>query len=83
MAYEHTTKLYLHLWYALTSQHSLKSPIIDLFFQCLFEPRVIEFDQKRAGCRPFSLPDVTDEIVGQTADHVVSIPESIDAHCKS
>ncbi|THG98270.1 hypothetical protein EW026_g3894 [Hermanssonia centrifuga] len=37
---------------------------------CLFEPRVIEFDQKRAGCRPFSLPDVTDEIVEQTADHV-------------
>ena len=40
--------------------------------QCLFEPRVIEFDQKRGGAKPFSSPDVTDEIVEQVADHVVS-----------
>lgn len=36
---------------------------------CLFEPRVIEFEQKRAGMRPFGSPDVSDEILEQTADH--------------
>ncbi|KIP07419.1 hypothetical protein PHLGIDRAFT_127629 [Phlebiopsis gigantea 11061_1 CR5-6] len=36
---------------------------------CLFEPRVIEFEQKRRGQRPYSSPDVTDEIVEQIADH--------------
>ncbi|KAI0772590.1 actin-like ATPase domain-containing protein [Irpex lacteus] len=37
---------------------------------CLFEPRVIEFDQKRKGTHPFSSPDVTDEIVEQISDHI-------------
>ncbi|GJE93211.1 actin-like ATPase domain-containing protein [Phanerochaete sordida] len=36
---------------------------------CLFEPRVIEFEQKRAGMRPFESPDVSDEILEQAADH--------------
>ncbi|KAJ3522623.1 hypothetical protein NM688_g8848 [Phlebia brevispora] len=43
---------------------------------CLFEPRVIEFEQKRAGARPFCPAEVTDEIVEQTADHVVSFLDS-------
>ena len=34
----------------------------------------MEFDRKRKGLRPASLPDVTDEIVEQTSDHVVSGP---------
>ena len=41
-------------------------------FQCLFEPRVIEFDQKRAGMRPIVHPDVTEDIVEQLSDHFVS-----------
>ncbi|KZT69246.1 actin-like ATPase domain-containing protein [Daedalea quercina L-15889] len=36
---------------------------------CLFEPRVIEFDQKRAGMRPIAHPDVTEDIVEQLSDH--------------
>ena len=40
--------------------------------QCLFEPRVIEFNQKRNGVRAFSSPDVSDEIVEQLSDHIVS-----------
>ncbi|KAI0692449.1 actin-like ATPase domain-containing protein [Cytidiella melzeri] len=37
---------------------------------CMFEPRVVEFDQKRLGTHPFSSPDVTDEIVEQIGDHI-------------
>ncbi|KAI0343316.1 actin-like ATPase domain-containing protein [Trametopsis cervina] len=37
---------------------------------CLFEPRVIEFEQKRTDTRGFSSPDVTDEIVEQIGDHI-------------
>ena len=33
---------------------------------------MIEFDQKRAGIRPFESPDVSDEILEQAADHYVS-----------
>ncbi|CAL1714580.1 unnamed protein product [Somion occarium] len=36
---------------------------------CLFEPRVIEFDNKRAGKGPIPSIDVTEEIVEQTSDH--------------
>ncbi|TFY69107.1 hypothetical protein EVJ58_g619 [Rhodofomes roseus] len=36
---------------------------------CLFEPRVIEFDQKRAAMRPIAHPDVTEDIVEQLSDH--------------
>ncbi|KAI0923712.1 hypothetical protein AcV5_009185 [Taiwanofungus camphoratus] len=36
---------------------------------CLFEPRVIEFDQKRVGTRPISHPDVSGDIVEQVSDH--------------
>ncbi|OCH96264.1 actin-like ATPase domain-containing protein [Obba rivulosa] len=37
---------------------------------CLFEPRVIEFDQKREGFRPVSHPDVTEGLIEQTSDYV-------------
>lgn len=40
--------------------------------QCVFEPRVIEFDRKRVGLRPMLSTDVTEEIVENQADHVVS-----------
>ncbi|EKM50060.1 uncharacterized protein PHACADRAFT_264564 [Phanerochaete carnosa HHB-10118-sp] len=36
---------------------------------CLFEPRVIEFEQKRTGTRPYASLEVTDEILEQAADH--------------
>ncbi|KAH9926941.1 actin-like ATPase domain-containing protein [Fomitopsis serialis] len=36
---------------------------------CLFEPRVIEFDQKRAGMRPIAHPDVTEDIVEQPLEY--------------
>ncbi|CCM00587.1 uncharacterized protein FIBRA_02623 [Fibroporia radiculosa] len=36
---------------------------------CLFEPRVIEFDQKRQGMSSVSHPDVTEDIVEQSSDH--------------
>ncbi|TFK75011.1 actin-like ATPase domain-containing protein [Pluteus cervinus] len=38
---------------------------------CLFEPRVIEFNRKRAGLRPYS-SDVTDEIIEHQGDHVTN-----------
>ena len=41
------------------------------FSQCLFEPRIVEFDKKRVGLRPASHPDVTDEIVEYIADRLV------------
>ncbi|KAF8347832.1 hypothetical protein F5887DRAFT_1258760 [Amanita rubescens] len=37
---------------------------------CLFEPRFIEYDRKRIGLRPTACPDVTDEIIDQTGDHL-------------
>ena len=41
----------------------------DLSFQCLFEPRVIEFEQKRAGMRFLTrAPDMAEEMVEQSAD---------------
>ncbi|KAH8093819.1 actin-like ATPase domain-containing protein [Cristinia sonorae] len=39
---------------------------------CLFEPRVIEFDNKRAGLRPMTGPGVTGDIVDQPTDHVTN-----------
>lgn len=47
------------------------------YSQCLFEPRVIEFNQKRSGSHPFSSPDVTDEIVEQIGDHIVRTTASL------
>ncbi|KZT10183.1 actin-like ATPase domain-containing protein [Laetiporus sulphureus 93-53] len=35
---------------------------------CLFEPRVIEFDNKRLGMRPFSNPDVSEDIIESISD---------------
>lgn len=40
--------------------------------QCLFEPRVIEFDSKRLGLRPYST-DVVEEIIEQHGDQVVRL----------
>ncbi|GBE86660.1 hypothetical protein SCP_0905400 [Sparassis crispa] len=37
---------------------------------CLFEPRVIEFEQKRTGMRPTSHKDITDNLSEQVNDHV-------------
>lgn len=39
---------------------------------CLFEPRVIEFEARRSGLRPFSHPDVTDEVLDRVQDGVTS-----------
>ena len=39
--------------------------------QCLFEPRVIEFDHKRENFHPIG-QNVTEEITGQNGDAVVS-----------
>lgn len=44
----------------------------EMSWQCLFEPRVIEFDQKRVGLNPVARQNVTDEIVEQITEHVVS-----------
>ena len=43
--------------------------LLDL--QCLFEPRVIEFDHKRENFHPIG-QNVTEEITGHTGDAVVS-----------
>ena len=40
--------------------------------QCIFEPRVIDFDRKRIGMRAISHPDVTEEIIEHATDQVVS-----------
>ena len=39
--------------------------------QCLFEPRVIEFDHKRENFHPIG-QNVTEEITGHNGDAVVS-----------
>ncbi|TCD69619.1 actin-like protein arp8 [Steccherinum ochraceum] len=39
---------------------------------CLFEPRVIEFDNKRLNMRPVARPDVTAEVLDQPTDHVTN-----------
>ena len=39
--------------------------------QCLFEPRVIEYDRKRIGLRLTTCPDVTDEIIDPAGDNPV------------
>ena len=44
---------------------------ISLDLQCLFEPRVIEFDNKRNNFRPIG-QNVTEEILGHQGDIVVS-----------
>src|ERR1700735_3169203 len=43
-----------------------------LDFQCLFEPRVIEFDNKRENLHPIG-HNVTEEIIGHHGDVVVSV----------
>ena len=40
-----------------------------ILIQCLFEPRVIEFDQKRTGMRFLTrAPDMAEEMVEQSSD---------------
>ena len=46
-------------------------PIYQLDFQCLFEPRVIEFDHKRENFHPIG-QNVTEEITGHQGEAVVS-----------
>jgi actin-related protein 8 len=41
--------------------------------QCIFEPRVIEFDRKRMGTRAISNSEVTEEIIEHATDRVVSL----------
>jgi actin-related protein 8 len=41
--------------------------------QCIFEPRVIEFDRKRMGTRVISNSEVTEEIIEHATDRVVSL----------
>jgi actin-related protein 8 len=43
-----------------------------LVLQCLFEPRVIEFDNKQENLHPIG-HNVTEEIIGQQGDVVVSV----------
>lgn len=46
---------------------------ITVLMQCIFEPRVVEFDVKRIDMRPNSHPDVTEEILEHASDQVVSL----------
>lgn len=41
-------------------------------YQCLFEPRVVEFEQKRVGLVPPSHSDVSDEVAEYITDRLVS-----------
>lgn len=41
--------------------------------QCLFEPRVVDFDRKRLGFQQHRKSDVTEEIIELQADHVVRV----------
>jgi hypothetical protein len=47
----------------------LSQPLLTIY-ECLFEPRVIEFNNKREGVRLISL-NVTEEIIDHQADCVV------------
>ena len=52
--------------------------------QCLFEPRVIEFDQKRAGMRfLMRAPDMAEEMVEQSADKLSERYVRDTPHCPS
>ncbi|KAF8966323.1 actin-related protein [Flammula alnicola] len=56
----------------LTEKYGLRAyDEIILAPMCLFEPRVIEFDNKRENFRPIS-QNVTEEIIGQQADCVTN-----------
>jgi len=48
--YERMMKLFWHLWFATSC---LSQPLLTIY-ECLFEPRVIEFNNKRKGVRPIS-----------------------------
>ena len=68
----HMTKSSWHQWWA-PSSFSLRLffSYISLDLQCLFEPRVIEFDHKRENFHPIG-QNVTEEITGHNGDAVVS-----------
>lgn len=44
----------------------------DTDLQCLFEPKVVEFDRKRIGVEVTSHPDVAEEIIEHPGEHMVS-----------
>lgn len=61
-----TTRSFSLLWYEFI--HVLLALLLS-YVQCLFEPRVIEFEQKRAGMRfLMRAPDMAEEMVEQGAD---------------
>ena len=68
-------KLFWHQWWVPSFFLLRLFFLLDL--QCLFEPRVIEFDHKRENFHPIG-QNVTEEITGHHGDAVVSglaIPE--------
>lgn len=62
----HMTKSSSHQWYEFV--FVMRDTQLTCI-QCLFEPRVIEFEQKRAGMRfLMRAPDMAEEMVEQSAD---------------
>ena len=62
-------KLFWHQWWVPSFFLLRLFFLLDL--QCLFEPRVIEFDHKRENFHPIG-QNVTEEITGHHGDAVVS-----------
>ncbi len=62
MGYGHMTKSSWRRWYVLPDS---RLAVLIKFAKCLFEPRVIEFEDNRANFHPIS-QNVTEEILGQT-----------------
>ena len=68
----HMTKLFWHQWWVPFFFFSATFlPTCHLDLQCLFEPRVIEFDHKRENFHPIG-QNVTEEITGHQGEAVVS-----------
>jgi hypothetical protein len=67
----HMTKLFWHQWWVPSLFFRLFFLHIIVNMQCLFEPRVIEFDHKRENFHPIG-QNVTEEITGHHGDAVVS-----------
>jgi hypothetical protein len=71
MVYGRMTRLYWHQWWVPSFFSATFLPTYHLDLQCLFEPRVIEFDHKRENFHPIG-QNVTEEITGHHGDAVVS-----------
>jgi hypothetical protein len=69
----HMTRLFWHQWWVpiYFFLGNLNCLHYHLNLQCLFEPRVIEFDYKRENFHPIG-QNVTEEITGHNGDAVVS-----------